>query len=251
VPPDCSGFTCGCWSTVSSSRRHLHTAFRQSLVDLRCASCVCLPLLGFQIITPPSSLLMRSTPGSQTVTRLRALGRAMPMTPRVPSSSFLTTSTAYSRFKLAGLLHPASDHGVRPVSRDFFPRPAPRCQPSAFQLSDCTVSLANPVPAGLAHCLLSVPVLSDATTLRSFSRPRSRLLGHLRCSHFDEVRTTAPACRDVPVSRCTSSSALPLFLRLASVPRPVSWLLLGRAPHSQQKLTTRHSQTDFPTFSVS
>lgn len=122
--------------------------------------------------------------------------------------------------------------------------------PSAFQLSDRSVSLTKPVPAGLAHCLSSVPVLSDATTLRSFSRPRSRLLGHLRCSHFNEVRTTAPACRDVPVSRCTASSALPLFVRLASVPRPVSWLLLGRSPHSQQKLTTRHSQTDSQPLSV-
>ena len=191
--PDCSGLACGCWSTVSSSRRHLHVASRWSLVDLRRASCVCLPLLGFQMIAPPSCLLVRSSPGSQTVTRLRAFGRAMPMTPRVPSSPFLTTSTAYSRSKNAGLLHPASDHGVRPVSRDFFPRPAPRCQSSAFQLSDRTVSLTNPVPAGLAHCLSSVPVLSDATTLRSFPRPRSRLLGHLRCSHFSEVRTPASA----------------------------------------------------------
>ena len=98
--PDCSGLACGCWSTVSSSRRHLHAASRRSLVDLRRASCVCLPLLGFQIIAPPSYPLVRSSPGSQTVTRLRAFGRAMPMTPRVPSSPFLTTSTVYSRSKL-------------------------------------------------------------------------------------------------------------------------------------------------------
>jgi len=162
VLPDCSGFTCGCWSTVSSSRRHPHAAFRRSLVDLRCASCVCLPLLGFQIFTPPSSPLVRSSPSTQTVSHLRTFGEAMPMAPHVPSSSFLTTSTAYSRSKAADLLHPASDPGVRPVSGDFIPRPAPHCMSSASQLSDRTVSLTIPVPAGMVRCLSSVSVLTDA-----------------------------------------------------------------------------------------
>lgn len=248
--PDCSGFTRGCWSTVSSSRWHPHAAPRQSLVDLRRASCVCLPLLGFQIIAPPSYPLVRSTPGSQTVTRPRAFGGAMPMTPRVPSSPFLTASTVYSRSKAAGLLHPASDHGVRPVFKNIFPRPAPRCQSSTSRPSDCSVSLPKPVPAGLVLCLLSVLVLSDATTLRSFPRPRSRLPGHLQCSHFDEVGTTAPVCQGVLVSQCTPPSALPLFLRLAAVPRPVSWLLLGCSLHSSLKLAARYSQTVFQPLSV-
>ena len=161
MPPDCSGFTCGCWNTVSSSRRHLHAAFRQSLVDLRCASCVCLPLLGFQIIAPPSYLLMRSTPDSQTVTRLRVLGRTMPMALRVPSSPFFTTSTAFSRFKLAGLLHPASDHGVRPVSRDFFPRPAPRR--SRLLFSCLTAPCRSPTLFQQVWCIVSRLSLSSRT----------------------------------------------------------------------------------------
>ena len=248
--PDCSGRTCGCWSTVSSSRRHLHVASHRPLVDLWRASCVCLPLLGFQIVAPPSSLLVRSSPSAQTVSRLRAFGRAMPMALHVPSSSFLTTSTAFSRSRLAGLLHPASDPGVRPVSGDIIPRPAPHCMPTASQPSDHTVSLTTPVPAGLVLCLSSVAVLTDAITLRSFPRPRSCLLGHLRCSHSDEVRTPAPACRDAPVSWCTAPSASTLFLRRASVPLPVSWLVLGRLPPSVRTLASRYSQTAFQPLSV-
>jgi len=250
VSPDCSGFTCGCWSTVSSSRRHLHVASRRSLVDLRRASCVCLPLLGFQIITPPSSTSVRSSPGTKTVSHLRTFGKAMPMALHVPSSSFLTTSTVFSRSKAAGLLHPASDPGVRPVSGDFIPRPAPHCMSSAFRLSDRTVSLTIPVPAGLVLCLSSVSVLTDATTLRSFPRPRSCLLGHLQCSHFNEVRTIVPACCSVPVSWCTAPCAIPAFPQLASVPRPVSWLLLSRSPHFAQNLTSRHLQIGLQLLSV-
>lgn len=164
------------------------------------------------------------------------------MTPRVPSSPFLTTSTGFSRSKAAGLLHPASDLGVRPVFGDFIPRPAPQYVSSAFQLSDHTVSLAIPVPAGLAHCLSSVPVPTDAITLRSFPRTRSCLLGHLRCSHFNEVRTSAPACRSEPVSRLAASSALPLFPHLASVLRPVSWLALNRLMCSVRNLALHRSQ---------
>ena len=142
--PDCSGFTCGCWSTVSSSRWHSHAAFRWPLVDLRLRFVRLPSSLGIPNIAPPSSHLVRSTPATKTVSRLRGFGEAMPMTPHVPSSPFLTTSTAFSRSKPAGLLHPASDPGVRPVSGDFIPRPAPHHPSSAFQLSDGPVSLHHP-----------------------------------------------------------------------------------------------------------
>jgi hypothetical protein len=44
------------------------------------------------------------------------LGVGLPVPTHVPSLPFLPTSTVYSALHLAGLLHPAADHGVRHVS---------------------------------------------------------------------------------------------------------------------------------------
>jgi len=67
------------------------------------------PLMGFSQRSP----LRRSHP----VRPLPAnRGSRMPPLEHVPSLSFLPTSTVYSAQGLAGLLHPAADHGVRLVS---------------------------------------------------------------------------------------------------------------------------------------
>jgi len=120
-------------------------------------------------------------------------------------------------------------------------------------LSCLTALCRSPSPFQQAWCVVSrlSPSSRTPTTLRSFPRLRSRLLGHLRCSHFNEVRTTVPAFRRVPVSWCTAPCAIPLFPQPASVPRPVSWLLLGRLPHSARNLASCHSQLDLQRLPVS
>jgi len=52
--------------------------------------------------------------------RKLTLGQRMPLLQHVPPLSFLPTSAVYSTLCLAGLLHPAPGHGVRPVSRSLY-----------------------------------------------------------------------------------------------------------------------------------
>lgn len=72
----------------------------------------------YQRTSPPPT----STPRVHSQRRssfhlLISFDRSIPSSQSVPSSSFLTTSTAYSARSVAGLLHPATSHGVRPISR--------------------------------------------------------------------------------------------------------------------------------------
>lgn len=107
-----------------------------------------LPLLGFAKVqhpsarngagaceSPPSTSAMRVRSDSHQTRSLRALQstgrssgrfraprcRGQPDHLRLPSLSFLPTSTACSAHHRAGLLHPAADPGVRPVSRAWQP----------------------------------------------------------------------------------------------------------------------------------
>jgi hypothetical protein len=53
---------------------------------------------------------------SSRIAPLRAFGPRLPASSPVPPLPFLTTSAACSALALAGLLHPAADHGVRLVA---------------------------------------------------------------------------------------------------------------------------------------
>jgi hypothetical protein len=107
--------------------------------------------------TRPLRALQPAACKHMAVWPLRALqGRGQPDHLRLPSVSFLPTSTACSAHHLAGLLHPAADHGVRPVSR--LQRPT----------GSGTWGSAMP-PAVLPPGIFS----QGRTTLRSFSPVRS------------------------------------------------------------------------------
>jgi hypothetical protein len=67
---------------------------------------------GFQKTAPPSFASLESTPTDVAA----SFGPLPPGTVRVPPSWSLTTSTVSSSRALAGLLHPAPDHGVHRVS---------------------------------------------------------------------------------------------------------------------------------------
>jgi hypothetical protein len=66
------------------------------------------PLLGFLKDRP--SIVLPVCP------LLASQGPRLPRLERVPPLSFFPTSAVYSTQGLAGLLHPANDHGVHPVS---------------------------------------------------------------------------------------------------------------------------------------
>lgn len=74
------------------------------------------PLLGFPKISPPSFPTTASTPAIGSGLPLPfALACRYQLAGLVPPSWFLTTWTVSSAVRLTGLLHPASDHGVRRV----------------------------------------------------------------------------------------------------------------------------------------
>ena len=78
------------------------------------------PLLSFTLNTPPPVPLAASTPGRRC--RLPSVQRYQPPD-LVPSSWFLTTSTACSASRSSGLLHPETGRGVRRVSNSRHPSP--------------------------------------------------------------------------------------------------------------------------------
>ena len=68
-----------------------------------------------KIALPPYKFC-ESSPSCMLPKEPAAFGRVPPSTQHLPPLSFLPTSTAYSSQNPAGLLHPASGHGVRAVS---------------------------------------------------------------------------------------------------------------------------------------
>lgn len=170
----------------ASSRRSSSVAGRPLMRFVRLPSS-----LGIPNISPPSCHLVRSSPSPQTVSHPSTFGRVNPMTLHVPSSPFLTASTGFSRSKAAGLLHPASDLGVRPVFGDFIPRPAPQCcrllfsclttlcrSPSPFQQVWRIVSRLSPSPRTLSPFeafpvhTVACSVTCDAPTPMKWGPPR-------------------------------------------------------------------------------
>jgi hypothetical protein len=103
------------------------------------------PLMGFKDIAPPpiKMLCVHSQVG-----RNPPFGTEAPTSVLVPSLPFHPTPTVYSAQHLAGLLHPATGHGVRHVSG--------------------AVAVAQP-----EGCALASAPSSMAHTLRSFSLPGS------------------------------------------------------------------------------
>lgn len=192
---------------------------------------------------PPSSsleLVQRTAPPptsppcvhSRSCSGLRlpnTFDRSIPSNRFVPFSPFLATSTVCSAQSLAGLLHPAASHGVRPVSHRFFllERPTeaspqlPRARNPAEAiiptLKRCPLRFQSiirrrrPAPAE-ARRNESMIIPSGASTLRSFPL-------HFSCSI---VTTWSPCCHASPVP----PSGHPLTLLLGAPffqfpPRPL------------------------------
>jgi hypothetical protein len=188
---------------------------------LSCASFGCLPLLGFQ--SSPLRRLPWCSPLPAAPRFPASLPSAMPCQwPRAfRPRRFSRPRQLAPAPRLRACCIPLPTLGsVRfPVTSSML---APPCLRLVSRPFGCSASLAIPVPAGLARCLASIAVLSDATTLQSFPRPRSRLLGHLRRSHFRgdlSIRTLQS-----PGLRATS-----LLSRLVIVLHPVSRLALDAA----------------------
>jgi hypothetical protein len=68
--------------------------------------------------SPSSHPRCVSTPGSPKT----SIGLRMPILKHVPPVPFFTTSAVCATQRLAGLLHPARDHGVRPVLHRLGPK---------------------------------------------------------------------------------------------------------------------------------
>ena len=75
-----------------------------------------LPLLGLSKDAPPPSKLCESSPSCLLPKEPAAFGPTLPSARHLPSLSFFPTPTVYSSLSPAGLLHPATGHGVRVVS---------------------------------------------------------------------------------------------------------------------------------------
>jgi hypothetical protein len=158
------------------------------------------PLLGLPEITSPStSALCVHSRSRKPRSKLRNPGSEDPSAPfgtrlprlvRVPSLSFLPTSTACSTLRLAGLLHPAADHEVRRVfaclGPDRSPRPtsspalhpselSPRWQPLHVTAQPCPLAVTT-VPSFLsAHASARFEALRAARRPQGFGPPSSPL----------------------------------------------------------------------------
>jgi hypothetical protein len=97
------------------------------------------PLLGFIKDRPSASVI--SSVHSQ-MNRSPPFGSKMPISEHVPSLPFLPTPTVYSTQHPAGLLHPATGHGVRHVSSLL-----PARRPKALNLKRAFPSGASPYEA--------------------------------------------------------------------------------------------------------
>jgi hypothetical protein len=104
----------------------------------------------------------------------------------VPPSWFLTTSTVFSAHKVAGLLHPAASHGVRPVLRSHH-TPVPKDRRALTTL-----------PVSQAHTLRRVP-------LHQQPRRITAALAPLAVS-YSLHRGEAPICRSRPPRHPSRSS---------------------------------------------
>jgi hypothetical protein len=103
----------------------------------------------------------------------------LPHPKRVPSLSFLPTSTVFSTQSLAGLLHPAASHGVRLVSSrsptfaDIRPSSKAHHPPELFPLVQRVSLSPGPLPSRRWSSLTEVGVFLDLRALL-YSRIRCR-----------------------------------------------------------------------------
>jgi hypothetical protein len=170
----------------------------------------------------------------------------------VPTAWYLTTSPGFSAQRLAGLLHPAADPGVRPVSPDQ-PKPAAilatrpplegysqppvvlrspgALAPLAFVLADSEPAtslltppmrlVARPAPSRLYPCGWSV----TSTLLADWRRPvLPGLLSPLR-GHADHVARRAPPSPGM--AHLTRPPSLPRASPESTGEMPVSTVQIG------------------------
>jgi hypothetical protein len=200
-----------------------------------------------------------SVPASQA--RPATFGPGLPLPRLVPSLSFLPTSTAFSAHRLAGLLHPATDHGVRYVS-DYLPRflrahPAPfgpgrRLAPPHFQPRQVGyASPPGPYHLHLAKCLhlarlkscVPHPVASTRVT-----PPAKDRTWHCGRDSWDRIHPGDRLSRSAPpFGAFPSPAAVPRHRGhcLLAVRLRTSTCLRVSAPHSRHSnpSTTRPSST--------
>jgi len=125
-------------SCAHRTARHLAVVRRTGLQPART------PLLGLSK-DRPSADISSARPLPVEVPRKRVLstiGPGLPSPGLVPSLLFLPASTVFSAQCLAGLLHPAADHGVRHVSGSF--TVTPPCATGALPTRCCHRALARP-----------------------------------------------------------------------------------------------------------
>jgi len=195
-----------------------------------CASFGCLPLLGFQ--SSPLRRLPWCSP--------------LPECPRFPTSIPSAKPCHWPhtfrprRFSRPRRLSPAPRlracciplptlGSVRfPVTYSMLPSPRSRRTSRPFNSAAPRI---RPVPVSLLHCIVSISVLSDATTLQSFPRSRSRLPGHLRRAYSRRCPSICtvqfPGLRTTMLRSCLD----PVLLSVSRLALNVSSLLvLGPAP---------------------
>jgi hypothetical protein len=135
-------------------------------------------------------------------------GRWCQPSARVPSSWFLTTSTAYSVHIPAGLLHPAADHGVRCVSDR--PRPSRSSEPG-HSFSHRWVPFEEFPSYGSRTTSLRPAALlpSPPAARRSSASPRFRGL-RIRATYKPATRLQGftPPLESVATNRCCQRQPL-------------------------------------------
>jgi hypothetical protein len=170
--------------------------------------------------------------------KLLGFGRELPGSPHVPSSWFLPTSTAFSTFGSAGLLHPAADPGVHqvpraaplPLSRPAHPWTPPlggvrsRAPPWRSTLqrdfpksrTDVTVDALPPRrcgrparatsrPCSLRALLLAATVADDASERTLLGFPFTRAPHH-RCADLGARIPAGSRCLHACPGRCLTGT---------------------------------------------
>jgi hypothetical protein len=126
-----------------------------------------LPLMGFSKTIPPSTCApgVHSHPSSRQAVSL-GLGQGLPAPRLVPSLPFLTTSTGFSSWRVAGLLRPAANPGIHHVSGG----------PDALECSALALpsSLSRPIRCGFSGLLVVNAQSLDCALTPSCARVRLR-----------------------------------------------------------------------------
>lgn len=139
---------------------------------------------------------------SVDVNRLRPLpanrGKGLPRPVHVPSLPFLTTPTVYSASDLAGLLHPATDHGVHLVLSRPLTVVLRRAASEEALLCSCRDASEDAVRPGLPRF-----DRSRCMTDRRSVRPSSQVLHPPKLSPPQQRFSLSPG--PLPSRRCSAS----------------------------------------------